>query len=122
MAKCYGCGKESRGGMPTARIDGEERSYCADCYWKVEKEYKGKRNCDECSYFAEETCKKRGRKLEVVRVGFADYYPEAERCGDFSNDKEVAVKEIRKLEAQGKFDEAAEAYDRWGMAAEAEAS
>ena len=120
MAKCYGCGKESRGGMPTARINGEERSYCADCYWKVEKEYKGKRNCDECSYFAEETCKKRGRKLEVVRVGFADYYPEAEQCGDFSTDKEVAVKEIRKLEAQGKFDEAAEAYDRWGMAAEAE--
>jgi hypothetical protein len=108
--------------MPTARIDGEERTYCADCYWKVEKEYKGKKNCDECSYFAEETCNKKGKKLRCVTVGFTDYFVEAEDCGDFSNDKEVAVGEIRKLEAAGKFDEAAEGYDRWGMTAEAEAA
>ena len=120
MVKCYVCGKESRGGMPTARINGEERTYCADCYWKVEKEYKGKKSCDECSYFAEETCKKKGGKVECVTVGFADYYPDAEGCGDFSTDKEVAVGEIRKLERAGKFDEAADAYARQGMSAEAE--
>ena len=122
MAKCFSCGKESRGGMPTAKINGEERSYCADCYWKVEKEYKGKKNCDECSYFSVESCKKDGRKLECVTVGFTDYYPAAEKCGSFSTDKEVAMTEVRKLEKQGKFKEAAEVYDRWGMTSEARES
>ncbi len=123
MAKCYGCGKESKGGMPTAKIDGDERSYCADCYWKVEKEYKAKRNCEECSYFCEETCKKKnGKKLKATTVGYNMYFDEAEKCGDFSTDKDVAVTEIRKLEAQGKFEEAAAGYDRWSMDDEAEAA
>ena len=122
MAKCYGCGKESKGNMPTARIDGDERSYCADCYWKVEKEYKGLRNCEECSYFCEETCKKRGKKLDAVVVGYNTYFVEAEKCGDFSTDREVALAEIKKLESHGKFEEAASGYDKWGMAEEAEAA
>jgi len=122
MAKCYTCGKESRGGMPTAKINGEERTYCADCYWKVEKEYKGKKNCDECSYFTEETCKKKGRKVECAKVGYTEYYPEAEGCASFSTDKEVAMAEIHKLEKQGKFEDAADAYDRWGMTVEAQAA
>jgi hypothetical protein len=108
--------------MPTARIDGDERSYCADCYWKVEKEYKGLRNCEECSYFCEETCKKRGKKIESVVVGFNTYFVEAEKCGDFSTDKEIALAEIKKLEAHGKFEEAASGYDKWGMAEQAEAA
>ena len=122
MAKCYVCGKESKGGMPTAKINGEQRTYCADCYWKVEKEYKGKKNCDECSYFSADTCKKNGKKLEAVTVGFTEYFVEAENCGDYSTDKEVALAEIRKLEKQGKFEEAASAYERWGMTEEAEAA
>ncbi len=122
MAKCYGCSKESKGNMPTAKIGGEERSYCADCYWKVEKEYKGLRSCEECSYFTEETCKKRGKKLKPVTVGYTLYFVEAEKCGDFSNDKDVAVAEIKKLESQGKFEEAASGYDKWGMEEEAEAA
>ncbi len=122
MAKCYGCGKESKGNMPTAKIDGDERSYCADCYWKVEKEFKGLRNCEECSYFCEETCKKRGKKLKPVTVGYNLYFVEAEKCGDFSTDKDVALAEIKKLEAQGKFEEAASGYDKWGMDEQAEAA
>jgi NAD-dependent SIR2 family protein deacetylase len=122
MAKCYGCGKESKGNMPTAKIGGEERSYCADCYWKVEKEYKGKKNCDECSYFGEESCKKKGKKIKPVTVGYNQYFVDAEKCGDFSTDKDVAVAEIKKLEAQGKFEEAAAGYARWGMNEEAEAA
>ncbi len=120
MVKCYRCGKESRGGMPTARIGGQVRTYCADCYWKIENEYKSKRSCDECSFFVEETCKKKGKKLDAIVVGFNDYFVEAEKCRDFSTDKDAAVGEIKKLEAQGKYEEAAEGYDRWGMTAEAE--
>jgi len=122
MVKCYGCGKESKGNMPTAKISGEQRSYCADCYWKVEKEYKAKRNCEECSYFTVDTCKKRGKKLEEVTVGYNTYFVQAEKCGDFNTDKDVALAEFKKLEAQGKYEEAAAGYDRWGMTEEAEAA
>ena len=122
MVKCYSCGKESRGGMPTAKIKGEERTYCADCYWKIEKEYKSKKNCDECSYFAEETCNKKGKKVEAVTVGFTDYFVEAEKCRDFNTNKDVAVSEIKKLETQGKYKEAAASYDRLGLTAEAQSA
>jgi hypothetical protein len=108
--------------MPTAKIDGEERSYCADCYWKVEKQYKAKQSCEDCSYFAVDKCKKRGEKLEPVTVGYNTYFVQAEGCGDFSNDKDVVVAEIKKLEAQGKYEEAAAGYDRWGMREEANAA
>jgi hypothetical protein len=122
MPKCYSCGKESKGNMPTAKIGSEQRSYCADCYWKVEKEYKGKRSCEECSYFCEETCKKKGKKLKAVTVGYNTYFVEAEKCGDFSTDQEVAMAEIKKLETQGKFEEAASGYAKWGMVEQAEAA
>jgi len=120
MVKCYSCGKESRGGMPTANIGGEERTYCADCYWVIEKEYKGKRNCEECSYFSNEKCEKKGKPLEPVTVGYNTYFVQAEKCGDFSTDKDVAVAEIKKLEAKGQYEEAVTGYEKWGMTEEAE--
>jgi NAD-dependent SIR2 family protein deacetylase len=108
--------------MPTAKIGGTERSYCADCYWKIEKEYKGKKNCEDCSYFSNEKCKKKVKPLEQVTVGYNVYFVQAEKCGEYSTDKEVALAEIKKLEAEGKFEEAAAGYDRWGMGEKAEAA
>jgi len=122
MVKCYSCGKTSKGGMPTAKIEGEERSYCADCYWKVEKEYKSKKSCEDCSYFSAEKCKKKGKELEPVTVGYATYFVQAEGCGNYSTDRDVAVAEIRKLEESGQFGEAAVGYDKLGMTEEAEAA
>lgn len=119
MVKCHGCGKESKGNMPTTKINGQERSYCADCYWKIDKEYKAKKNCEDCSYFSAEECKKKNKKLKSSVVGFNTYYIEAEGCGEYSTDSEVAVAEIKKLETAGKFDEAATAYERQGMYKEA---
>ena len=115
MAKCYSCGKASKGNMPTAKIGNEERSYCADCYWKLEKEYKGKKNCEDCSFFSKERCKKKNKALEVVTVGFNTYFVEAEKCGAFSTDKEVALAEIKKLDAAGQYEEAASGYEKLGM-------
>ena len=120
MAKCYSCGKVSSGSMPTVKIGREQRSYCADCYWKIEKEYKGKKNCEECSYFSNEKCKKKGKPLEPVTVGYNTYFVQAEKCGDFSTDKEVALAEIKKLMTQGQFEEAALGYEKLGMDEEAE--
>ena len=122
MAKCHSCGKVSSGSMPTVKIGHQERTYCADCYWKIENEYKGKKNCEECSYFSNEKCKKKGKQLESVTVGYNTYFVQAEKCGDFSTDKDVALAEIKKLEAKGQLEEAAAEYDRWGMTEEAEAA
>ncbi|HMK95158.1 MAG TPA: hypothetical protein VK536_07125 [Candidatus Limnocylindrales bacterium] len=106
--------------MPTVKIGRDERSYCADCYWKIEKEYKSKKNCEECSYFSNEKCKKKGKPLEPITVGYSTYFVQAEKCGDYSTDKEIAIAEIKKLEAKGQFDEAASEYEKWGMTDEAE--
>ena len=120
MAKCYSCGKTSKGNMPTAKIKGEERSYCADCYWKIDKEYKSKKNCEDCSYFSKEKCKKKNKKLEATTVGYNTYFVQAETCGDFSTDKEVAIAEVKKLESQGQFEDAVLGYEKLGMNDEAD--
>jgi len=119
-SKCRSCGKTSRGDMPKATINGQEHSYCADCLWKLDKEYKGKKNCEECSHFSKEKCKKTGKKLLSATVGFSTYFPEAETCHSFSTDKQVILEEIRKLELAGKYEEVVAEYERLGMQNEAE--
>jgi hypothetical protein len=117
--KCYSCGKQSRGNMPTAKIDGEERSYCADCLWKLEKEYERKKTCEECAYFSKDRCKKTDVSLTPVTVGFDTYFVQAENCNYFAVDKEVFLAEAKKLEAKGNCDEAAALYDKIGMSEKA---
>jgi len=85
-SKCYGCGKQSRGDMPKATIKGEERSYCADCLWKLDKEYKQKKACEECAYFSKDRCKKTEVSLTPVSVGFNTYFVQAENCNYFAVD------------------------------------
>lgn len=118
--KCYGCGKTSKGNMPKAKIDGEERSYCADCYWKLDKQYKDKQTCEECAHFSDDKCKKTNEVLVPVTIGFNTYYVQAEQCKHFSSDKEAFIEEIKKLETAGKFDEAALEYEKLGMTEQAE--
>jgi hypothetical protein len=119
---CYACGKTSKGNMPIAKIDGEERSYCADCYWKLEKQYKGRKTCEECAHFSDEICKKTNETLVPVTIGFNLYYVRAENCGYLSTDKEAFIEEIKKLEAAGCYEEATIEYEKLGMKEEAEAA
>ena len=114
-SKCSACGKTSRGDMPVAKINGEERIYCADCFWKLEKEYKSKKNCEECSHFSKDACKKKDVPLEAVTIGYSTYFVQAENCGWFNTDKQVAIDEIRKLELAGRYEDAAAEYERLGM-------
>jgi hypothetical protein len=118
--KCYGCSKTSSGKMPTATIEGQERSYCADCYWKLEKEYLKKKTCEECAYFSKDRCKKTDVSLTPVTVGFSTYFVQAENCNYFSEEKEAFLEQAKKLEAQGKHEEAADEYEKLGMIAQAE--
>jgi len=120
--KCYNCGKTSKGNMPTAKIDGEERPYCADCYWKLEKEYKLKKTCEDCAHFNDEHCKKTDVALVPVTIGYNNYFVQAENCNYFNADKEVFLQEAKKLEAESQFEEAALLYEKLDMPEQAEAS
>ena len=108
--------------MPTAKIDGEERTYCADCYWKIDKEYKQKKSCDDCAYYNDESCKKTGTQLSPVIIGFNAYFVKAENCNNFSTDKQTFVDETKELEAKGQYEQAARQYEKLNMQEEAEAA
>ena len=118
--KCYSCGKSSSGRMPTATINGEERSYCADCFWKLEKQYREKKTCEECAYFSDDRCKKTDVSITPVTVGYSTYFVQAENCKYFSTDKDVFLEQAKKLEAQGRHEEAAVEYEKLGMTEQAE--
>jgi hypothetical protein len=61
--------------------------YCADCYWKLQKEYNIKKTCEDCGYFDEESCEKTGRALVPVKAGFNTYFAQAETCRDYSTEQ-----------------------------------
>lgn len=108
--------------MPTATIEGEERSYCADCFWKLQKEYEQKKNCEECAYLSKDKCRKTDVTLTPTAVGYNTFFLQAENCKYFSSEKDAFVEQAKKLEAQGHFEEAAAEYDKLGMTEEAEAA
>jgi hypothetical protein len=82
--QCYSCGKTFSGSGLTATIDGETRIYCADCYWKVRKEYDKKKTCDGCTYFSGDACEKTGNVLKPISIGINDYFIQAEKCCAYS--------------------------------------
>ena len=118
-SKCYSCGKVSSG-MIQAKIRGEERSYCADCYWKIDKEYKQKKTCEDCAHFSEENCKKTSTKLSPSTIGYNTYFVQAENCKYLSTDKQDFLEQAKKLEAEGKHEEAASQYEKLAMPEKAE--
>ena len=106
--------------MPTAIINNEKRTYCADCYWKIEKEYKQKKVCDDCSSFSKDRCKKTNVSLEPVTIGYSTYFTQADNCNYFSADQKAFVEEAKRLETEQRFEEAAAQYEKIGMDEKAE--
>ena len=118
---CHSCGKNFRGPGPTATIDGEERTYCADCYWTLKKQYEQKKTCDGCSFFSNDICKRTEIKLIPATFGVEDFYVQAEHCKYFSTAKvELSLVEIEKLESEGRYEEAANQYAQFGMIEESD--
>ncbi len=102
--ECCGCRKSFSGAGLTVNLNGIEEMYCADCYWKLQKEYDQKKNCEDCGYFDEESCEKTKRALVPAKVGFATYYVEAENCRDFSTEKKGSTKNKEKEATQTQRD------------------
>ncbi len=91
-SECNGCKKTFSGKGLAVSINNEERTYCADCLWKLQKEYAQKKSCEECGHFDDESCSKRGKTLVPVKAGFNTYFVQAETCKDFSTDKKDNAK------------------------------
>ena len=101
-SECYGCKKSFSGKGLTVTINGDERTYCADCLWKLQKEYSQKKSCEDCGHFDEESCEKNGRKLTPVHVGFNTYFVHAETCRDYSTHQRDSSKKKNELSEEQK--------------------
>jgi len=91
-SECYSCKKSFSGKGLIVNLNGEERTYCADCLWKLQKEYAQKKTCEECGFFDEESCEKRGKKLVPVKVGFNSYFSQADTCKDYTTEQKASSK------------------------------
>jgi hypothetical protein len=87
--ECCGCKKSFSGSALIVSLNGEQKTYCADCLWKLRKEYDKKKTCEDCGYIDEESCKKTGKTLMPAKVGFNTYFVEAETCKDYSTEKKA---------------------------------
>ena len=94
--ECGGCKKSFSGAGLTVNIKGKDQMYCADCYWKLQKEYEQKKTCEDCGHFEEESCQKTGKNLAPAKVGFNNYFVEAETCKNFSTEKKGTSKKKEK--------------------------
>ena len=98
-SECSSCKKSFSGAGIIVSQKNEEKIYCADCFWKIRAEYDKKKSCEDCSYFDQESCDKRGKPLIPVKAGFNTYFVEAETCRDFSiEQKESSKKKIELTE------------------------
>jgi NAD-dependent SIR2 family protein deacetylase len=87
--ECYGCKKSFSGSGLIVALNGQQLEYCADCLWKLRKEYDKKKTCEDCGYFDEESCKKTHAALVPVKVGYNTYFVEAETCKDYTTEKKT---------------------------------
>src|SRR5208283_3614025 len=87
--ECYGCKKSFSGSGLIVALNGQQLTYCADCLWKLRKEYDKTKTCEDCGYFDEESCKKTRVALVPVKVGYNTYFVEAETCKGFSTEKKT---------------------------------
>jgi hypothetical protein len=94
--ECSGCKKSFSGSGLTVNLNGNGQMYCADCYWKLQKEYDKKKTCENCGHFDEETCEKNGKKMKPAKVGFNEYFIEAENCRNYSAEKKTGSDKKKK--------------------------
>lgn len=106
-SECRGCKKTFSGSGLTVNINGNEQMYCADCYWKLQAEYKKKKVCEDCGFFDEESCEKNKKTLKPAKIGFDSYFVEAENCRDFTTEKKGNPKKKEKELSQTEKETAA---------------
>jgi hypothetical protein len=113
--QCDECGKRFSGSGLSVVLEGKQKTFCADCYGRIREEYDQKRNCDDCSYFDDESCKLTGSKLKPISIG-RNYFAQAEKCANYTDEEtQNAQKTIENLEKAGRYEEAAQECEKLGM-------
>ena len=114
--QCDECGKKFHGSGLSATLEGNHKTLCADCYGKIKEEYKKKKNCEDCNHFDNASCKVTGSKLEPIVIGIDAFFTEAEKCTYFTDEEiESERKTVENLEKAGRYEEAAQEYEKLGM-------
>ena len=101
-SECSACKKSFSGQGLIVTLNGQERTYCADCLWKLQKEYAQKKSCEDCGYFDDGSCEKRGKAMSPVKAGFNTYFVEAETCRDYSTEQKASSKKKNELTEEQK--------------------
>src|SRR5208283_4290780 len=96
--ECTGCKKSFSGSGLVVALKGQQMTYCADCLWKLRKDYDKKKTCEDCGYFDEESCKKTRAALVPVKIGYNTYFVEAETCKDYTTEKKAST--VKKKEKE----------------------
>jgi hypothetical protein len=85
--QCFSCSKSFGGSGLLVTLNGEKRTYCAECLWTLRKEYDQKKTCETCGYFDADSCGKTSTSLEPVKIGINTYFVQAEKCKDYTTEK-----------------------------------
>ena len=81
-------GKKSFAGLGlVVTANGEEKAYCADCFWVLRKEYEKKKTCEDRGLSHQESCKKTRVALVPVKAGYNSYFAQAETCKNDTTEK-----------------------------------
>ncbi|MCW4003340.1 MAG: hypothetical protein NWE95_05440 [Candidatus Bathyarchaeota archaeon] len=114
-SNCQVCGATFKG-IPLITVkDGKQVEACPVCFKKLDEEYK-KNSCIACVFFNMGSCELFGTDLE-------EPYVQNKNCDYFSTDPDptsMAKARIKKFELTGRFDKAAEEYEKLGMKEKAE--
>jgi hypothetical protein len=114
--QCDRCGKKFRGSGLSLRLEGKDKTYCADCYTEIRKEYDKKKQCGDCRHFRGDSCEVTESKLVPISIGYKDYFVQAEGCS-YYKDEEIGPgqEDIENLEKAGRYEEAARECEKLGM-------
>jgi DNA-directed RNA polymerase subunit RPC12/RpoP len=119
--QCDVCGKRFSGSGLSLTLDGNQKTFCADCYGKIREEYNQKKNCDDCRHFDKDSCELTGSKLTPTSIGYRDYFVQAEKCVHYKEEEiESEEKAVENLEKAGRYMEAAQECEKLGMLERAE--
>lgn len=114
-SNCQVCGATFKG-IPLITVkDGKQVEACPSCFKTLDEEYK-KNSCIACVFFNMGSCELFGTDLEEPYVQNKD-------CDYFGTDPDptsIAKARIKKYELTGRFDKAAEEYEKLGMKDQAE--
>ena len=119
--QCDACGKRFSGSGLSLTLDGKKKTLCADCYGKIREEYSKKKNCDDCTHFDKDSCELTGSKLTPTSIGYRDYFVQAEKCAHYKEEEiDSEQKAVENLEKAGRYEEAAQEWEKLGMLERAE--